>query len=1042
MKNMAFSIIGANGDVFALNRWTASNAAAVSVGISENNRTMVTTSQSASVYLVANGDDRDFKRLRTSHAFTVGKHRTLHISSQIKKAGEVRPSLVVLEYDREGNRLGEVSLKIDSTARVTLRRGTGAVLLAVRIVGRGSVEFSSLSATLTTEISKNQGPSVEYIEDDSAVAEVASGTILGAQERAAEISHSIKALSRELFSLASSPMQIETAEVTGSARTAEPISANRESMVREFLTAMARSLPETNGSHHYGKIPASVGIITDEYMFNFYRDVFSEAVYLSPDNYAQILAKKDLDAIFYVTCWKGMHGEEWKGVKFREKPQLALENILKYAESRGIPSVFQSIEDPPNFEYFLPIAEKFDFIFTSDAESVDSYRARLGHDRVFYGEYGANPMVNNPVGSFRFDLPKSFFAGSYPERYPERCLDMQTLFNSIPESQENLLVVDRNFELEGYDFPEMYQESIIGPFPHDLLQKIHKLFRHSLNFNSVKSSSTMCAMRVYELQAQGKSLISNYARSVFNKFPEVRIVAEQNTLSSLASTRLIHFERQLAQRAMHHVMHDKTSYEVVSKMAELVGLPTSVSRANGILVIADGNVTLVEDIVSKQLLVEASVVSQEAAAESLASGSYGYVTRMGDTSEYGPYYLAARVNAFKYADIDFVGQAACFVDGVYQNAEIHEFVAELSDLSTAMLSTEHADIGSFIAGDLESLRGRGYVVDPYEFDFGTYIDREFAVSAGENPELSVIVPVYNNGRYLETKCIPSLMRNRSWSQMEILLIDDGSTDDSTLDALTRLERMPNVRVERFGDGGSGSASRPRNRGIDIARGDLISFLDPDNEISEGGYDVLLDLYRKCAENEKPVDFASGYQVKVSHKNTITGRHALGADNFVKNPREVFFEAGKFPVVSTQAAVISRAFLNDNHLRYVERAAGQDTLFGWEVLARAKSVVFTDRAHLIYYAERDGSVTNSVDVRYFEKCMIMESAQVDSLRKLDLLDLYRQHHLDNFISNWYLKRLDLVPESVQSRARDILTEIVDLYERRLEDYEFQKSGKEQ
>lgn len=1041
MKEMTFSIIGANGDILALNRWTASHAASVAMSISESNRTKVITSQDSTVYLVANGDDKDFKRLRTPNAFAVESHRILHISTRIKRTGDVRPNLLILEYDRQGIRLGEISVKLDSTARVTLRRETGFILLAIRIVGRGTLEFSSISATVTADSSKVQGPFVEYVEADSAVVEEVSGTILGAQERVAEISHSVQALSRELFALAAGTEQADVAEAAGSARTSEPISSNRESIVRELLSSMARSLPETTGSHHYGKIPAAVGLITDEYMFNFYRDVFEDAIYLSPENHAEILVKKNLDAIFYVTCWKGMNDEEWKGVKYREKPKQALEQILEYARSRDIPTVFQSIEDPPNFEYFLPIAEKFDFVFTSDAESIDNYRDQLGHDRVYYGEYGVNPIVNNPVGSFRFDLPKSFFAGSYPERYPERCLDMQTVFNSVPGSRENLLVVDRNFGMEGYDFPEMYQESIIGPFPHDLLQKIHKLFRHSLNFNSVKSSSTMCAMRVYELQAQGKSLISNYARSVFNKFPEVRIVAEQNPLPSLVDTRLIHFERQLAQRAMHYVMHDKTSYAVVSKIAGQVGMPASVSRSNAILVIADGNVLHVEDIVSKQLLVKAVVVTQSAASHALASGQYGYVTRMSDAHEFGPFYLASRVNAFKYADIEFVGQSARFVNGVYHDAKIHEFVEEVTDLATAMVSTEHPDVDTFLSGDLESLKGRGYVVDPYELDFGAYIDREFGDTASMHPELSVIVPVHNNGRYLETKCIPSLMRNRSWSRMEVLLIDDGSTDAQTLNVLARLERMPNVRVERFDDGGSGSASRPRNHGMDIAQGDLVTFLDPDNEISEAGYDVLLDLYRECATSDKPVDFASGYQVKVSHKNTITGRHALGGDNFVKSPREVFFEAGKFPVVSTQAAVISRAFLRENNLRYVERAAGQDTLFGWEVLARAKSVVFTDRAHLIYYAERDGSVTNSVDIRYFEKCMIMESAQVDTLRKLNLLDLYRQHHLDNFILNWYLKRLELVPDSDQSSARDILARIVELYERRLEEYEFQNAGKE-
>lgn len=1041
MKDMTFSIIGAIGDVLALNRWTVSDSASVSVRISESNRTKIIKSQNDSVYLVANGDDSDFKELRTSHAFAVGNHRTLQISSQTKRTGEIRPQVLVLEYDREGKRLGEISIKPDSTARVTLRRETGRLLVTIRLVGCGSVEFESFQVMTTTESTTKQGPLVEYIEASSAISGETTGTLFGAQERVAEISRSVSALTKELHTLAGSSNAESAIEISDGSRAANSVSSNREALVRELLSSMALSLPDSKGSHHYKKIPASVGIITDEYMFNFYRDVFDKVIYLSPDNYSEILSHNKLDAIFYVTCWKGMSNDEWKGVKFREAPKSALHNILEHARSNGIPTVFQSIEDPPNFEYFLPVAENFEFIFTSDAESIESYRERLGHDRVYYGEYGVNPSVNNPVGSFRFDLPKSFFAGSYPERYPERCLDMQILFDSISDSKDNLLIVDRNFDIEGYEFPEVYQESIIGPFPHEVLQKVHKLFRHSLNFNSVKNSSTMCAMRVYELQAQGKSLLSNYARSVFNKFPEVRIVAESNSLPSLVDSRLLHFERQLAQRAMHYVMHDKTSYAVVSRMNELVGLPNSASRTEIVLVIAEGNYSVVQNIVSKQRLVKAVVVEQDTASAALDSGNYGYAIRLSDAHEYGPFYLAARVNAFKYADIQFVGQAAYFANGVYVHARIHEFIEEFSDLSTFMVSTDHPEVKSFVAGDLHRITGRGYLIDPYELNFEEYVRTELKDLCSESPELSVIIPVHNNGRYLETKCIPSIMRNLAWPRMEILLIDDGSTDKLTLDTLDRLECLPNVRVERFEDGGSGSASRPRNRGLDIARGSLITYLDPDNEISESGYDILLDLYRSCAERGEPVDFVSGYQVKVSQRNTITGRHARGTDNYVKNPREVFFGAGKFPVVSTQAAVISREFLQDNNLRYVERAAGQDTLFGWELLARATSVLFTDRAHLIYYAERDGSVTNSVDVKYFEKCLIMESAQVTTLRELGLLDLYRQHHLDNFISNWYLKRLELVADADHGNARDILANIVELYDRQLTDYEFQISEKE-
>src|SRR5699024_6720991 len=222
-----------------------------------------------------------------------------------------------------------------------------------------------------------------------------------------------------------------------------------------------------------------------------------------------------------------------------------------------------------------------------------------------------------------------------------------------------------------------------------------------------------------------------------------------------------------------------------------------------------------------------------------------------------------------------------------------------------------------------------------------------------DPALSIIVPVHNAGHFLLTKCLPSIRRNRRADEFEVLLIDDGSTDGITPQICRDLaERYPAVRAYCFEDGGSGSASRPRNKGIDLARGARIAFLDPDNEISDRGYDTLLGLVEEAEAEQPGVGFVTGYQVKVSRTSTFTGRHASSRLSIISDLRAAYFERGKFPVISTQAAVIDRELFEDGALRFVERAAGQDTLFGWELLLKAGVGAFTTAAHLIYYAERE------------------------------------------------------------------------------------------
>ena len=112
--------------------------------------------------------------------------------------------------------------------------------------------------------------------------------------------------------------------------------------------------------------------------------------------------------------------------------------------------------------------------------------------------------------------------------------------------------------------------------------------------------------------------------------------------------------------------------------------------------------------------------------------------------------------------------------------------------------------------------------------------------------ISVIIPVYNTGRQLYGKAVPSLLRSSMFKNMEIIVVDDGSTDRETLlieDYLSR--HLSNMVLYRFNDRGSGSASRPRNKGQDLATGRYTVFLDSDDEIID---DSLSKLYQDISNN--------------------------------------------------------------------------------------------------------------------------------------------------------------------------------------------------
>lgn len=290
--------------------------------------------------------------------------------------------------------------------------------------------------------------------------------------------------------------------------------------------------------------------------------------------------------------------------------------------------------------------------------------------------------------------------------------------------------------------------------------------------------------------------------------------------------------------------------------------------------------------------------------------------------------------------------------------------------------------------------------------------------------LDVIVPVYNNGIFLITKCLPSLAANAIWEQMRVIVVDDASDDPVTQEILDEVKgSVGNVDVVRLEGPPSGSASGPRNVGIELAKSDLVTFLDPDNEISVGGYD---ELVKQFYGSSVPVQMASGYQLKVGASIGLNARNALFHGRLVDRPSALFTATQRFPVVSTQAAVISRVFLEDNKIRYVEGAVGQDTLFGWEILLNANAILFCHRPFIVYYSQRSGSITNDAGVDYFRRALIREKAQFEVLRQAGILSIYRKNQLPRMMDEIYKPKLDNLDGPGRDVAEGYVQEICGLY----------------
>lgn len=115
----------------------------------------------------------------------------------------------------------------------------------------------------------------------------------------------------------------------------------------------------------------------------------------------------------------------------------------------------------------------------------------------------------------------------------------------------------------------------------------------------------------------------------------------------------------------------------------------------------------------------------------------------------------------------------------------------------------------------------------------------------ENPRISVIIPVYNTSKYLE-RCIDSVIAQQEQS-LEIILVDDGSTDESPAICDEYALKDKRIRVVHKQNGGVSSA---RNTGLDMAHGKWVSFIDSDDEITPDFFNIP-SVYEDAQVIHKP-----------------------------------------------------------------------------------------------------------------------------------------------------------------------------------------------
>lgn len=783
----------------------------------------------------------------------------------------------------------------------------------------------------------------------------------------------------------------------------------REKALEKYQNSIENIIMST-GSRYFTPLDYNIGIIADEFLYNSFKDV-ANIEYISW-NETEV---KNFDFVIFATTWKGIDNS-WEGVAHpsNEKRDRLIELIEAY-NKEGVPTVFYSKEDPVNFHLFKSMALHCKYIFTSALESVKNYIEYTGNKNVNVLQFGINPYIHNPVGS-RGEAAEQFkndilFAGSWLSKYPVRMNETQKLFDAIKSTNAPFTIIDRNLRLENprYQFPSKYLENLAPPVIHDKLMKLHKVLRWSINMNSVKYSETMFANRVYELQAFGNILLSNYNTGINNMFPNIRIVNTASDFNLIYRTNEKDL-RELQAKGIRNVFKEHTTFNRIQQIGSTLGLKPTDENDSILVVLKNNHINNIGSF-NRQIYKNKTMILMNELSDTDID-QFAYITFFDEDYLYEEYYLEDMVTAFKYTDVDFVTKN----DGY----ESHNYIDNVQDNFKTMF---HAD--SYETFDTTDEMSNGYNLDDVEL---VNANNDGAPLNIQKKELSVIVPIHNNGTYLEEKCFASLKRSSSFNKMEIIFVNDGSTDETTVKIIERLRRRHPDIVYIENEAGSGSASKPRNQGVRAATTDYITYLDPDNEAIGDGYHNLLDSIKN-----NDVDMVVGNIIKEDSDRRNAGKYTdiLKRNNdgksLVTDPKE-FLIRSELRVQSIQALIVRKSVIIDNDIKMVEGAAGQDTMFYQELVLNSKSLLGVSKTIHVYYAAVSGSVTNTVSPKFFNKYLKLEKERLPYLERYGLVDVYLNVRFNSYVRQWYLTRLNRVPDENRIESIKIFLEILKLYDK--------------
>ena len=232
------------------------------------------------------------------------------------------------------------------------------------------------------------------------------------------------------------------------------------------------------------------------------------------------------------------------------------------------------------------------------------------------------------------------------------------------------------------------------------------------------------------------------------------------------------------------------------------------------------------------------------------------------------------------------------------------------------------------------------------------------------PVISVVIPAYN-----AAGCIGETLDNilsQTMRELEVIVVDDGSTDGTGALLEEYRRRDPRVRVLTVENGGPAAA---RNQGLPLARGRYLLFVDSDDRLEPDALAIL----REQTERDQPDMLIFGFYIRnIARGNTFSYFYPDTALRSTEEIREHFPGMYRHNVLNqVWNKLYATAFIRENGLTFPDYHYGEDRLFVLDSLKAATRVTVTGRCLYDYYIRPGESLVTRFYDKKFEVCCLID-----------------------------------------------------------------------